>query len=138
MNKRDLGFQKENIIVLNIPYDGVRSKVDMIKQELLSLPEVKNVTASSAVPIRGFTSNGYFPEGFKSPMMINVVDVDEDFFDVWLQFDVALNTFVENLHTHPPTCRWHIDNQVFLSCNLAGKAIPLMYFGAGQVNVIEG
>ena len=83
MNNRDLGFQKENIIVLNMPYDDVRNKTEMIKQKLLSLPEIQYVSASSAVPIRGFTRNGYFPEGFNSPMMIHVVDVDEEFFDVF-------------------------------------------------------
>jgi putative ABC transport system permease protein len=37
------------------------------------------MAASSEVPYNGFTSNGYLPEGYKNPIMIHVVDVDDDF-----------------------------------------------------------
>ncbi len=81
MNNKDLGFQKENIVILPLPYNEVQQKSDLLKQELLSLPEIRNISTSSAVPINGFTSNGYFPEGHQSPLMIHVVDVDENFLD---------------------------------------------------------
>ena len=99
MNNKDLGFQKENIIVLPLPYKEVQQKSDLLKQGLSSLPEARNVSASSAVPISGFARNGYFPEGHQSPMMIHVVDVDENFLEL---FDIQIvngRNFLKELKT---------------------------------------
>jgi putative ABC transport system permease protein len=79
MKQKELGFDKDNIVVLPLVGDEAQSKYQSLKVELSKLPDVLAVTASSDVPYNGFTSNGYFPEGHKNPLMIHVVDVDGDF-----------------------------------------------------------
>ena len=79
MRTKSLGFEKDNIVVLPLETDEVKLKSTLLKNDLSALPDVVSVSASSEVPSNGFTSNGYIPEGYTTAMMINVVDVDEDF-----------------------------------------------------------
>jgi len=83
MKNKDLGFQKENMIVLPLRGGEAGDRANVLKQELAALSDVVDVTASSDVPSAGFTRNGYFPEGHATPMMIHVVDIDEHFFDTY-------------------------------------------------------
>ncbi|MFQ5638927.1 MAG: ABC transporter permease [bacterium] len=84
---KELGFNKEQIVVIPLISDEIKLKSETLKQELSNLPGILNVTASSEVPYAGFTSNGYIPEGFKNPIMIHVVDVDERFLET---FDIDM------------------------------------------------
>ena len=83
MRNMDLGFDKEGVLVL--PFNGktAADRVAVLKQRLQSLAEVSDVSATSAVPGSGFTGNGYLPEGMENPIIIRVVDVDENFLDVY-------------------------------------------------------
>ena len=83
MKNKALGFEKENMVIIPLTSDELRQQSKTIKKEISDLPGVLDVTASSEVPINGFTSNGYFPEGFKTPMMIHVVDIDKDFLNTY-------------------------------------------------------
>ena len=67
MKKKHPGFNKENIIVLPLTTDELQSRSDILKEELSHLPDVIDVARSSQIPYRGFTRNGYFPEGYDSP-----------------------------------------------------------------------
>jgi putative ABC transport system permease protein len=87
IRSKELGFNKDQILVLPLPGEEVQKESLILKEELLRLPGVKYATASSEIPIRNFTSNGYIPEGYETPMMIHVVDVDEDFLNT---FDIHL------------------------------------------------
>lgn len=77
----DLGFDKENIITIAMNNDEARDQWQHLKHEMNQLPEVVSIGASTFVPGRGSTSNGYLPEGFESPMMLNVLDIDEDYLE---------------------------------------------------------
>jgi len=79
LKDQKLGFNKENIVVLPLIGDAAKSKSDLLKEEIVHLSGVLGASASSEVPISGFSSNGYFPEGHNSPMIIHVVDIDDDF-----------------------------------------------------------
>ncbi len=79
ISQKDLGFPKDEIIVLPLVSERVRENYELIKQELLAIPEVISVGASSDYPGRGLTSNGYIPEGRENPVMIHVLDIDFDF-----------------------------------------------------------
>lgn len=79
MKNMDLGFNKENIVVIPLQNNEAKEKVKILQAELSKFPGISGTTASSSVPRHGFTSNGYIPEGFKNSIMINVVDVDPDF-----------------------------------------------------------
>ncbi len=83
MQTKELGFEKDQVIVLPLNGDVAQTNMPKLKQSLLDLAQTKEVTASSEIPGQGFTSNGYIPEGQEQPMMINVVDVDEAFLETY-------------------------------------------------------
>ncbi|MCF8242593.1 MAG: ABC transporter permease [Melioribacteraceae bacterium] len=79
----DLGFNKENVIFIPLQGEGSVENISLLKSKLTELPGVNDVSGSSAIPGLGLTRNGYFPQGHTTPMMINVIDVDENFFNVY-------------------------------------------------------
>ena len=80
---KDLGFNKNNLLVIPLFNNEVRKNVDLLKENLAGLPGVLNTSASSEIPYNGFTSNGYFPEGYKTPLMFHSLDVDQNFMDTY-------------------------------------------------------
>ena len=84
---KDLGFRKENIVVLPLPNQDAKNMMETLKNELSGISSVINISATSEIPGNGFTSNGYFPEGHSEPMMFNVVDIDTKFLET---LDVSL------------------------------------------------
>jgi putative ABC transport system permease protein len=83
LRNMDLGFSKEGVLVL--PFNGKAAvdRAELLKQRLLTFPEVSAVSATTGIPGTGFTANGYRPEGIDNPVIINVVDVDEHFLEVY-------------------------------------------------------
>jgi len=79
INNKDLGFDKDNIVVLPLLNDESKNNIPTLRNSLSSLNGVENVSGSSDIPHNNFTSNGYFPEGFSTPVMIHVLDCDQDF-----------------------------------------------------------
>jgi putative ABC transport system permease protein len=82
VNKKDLGFQKENVIYLTLHDPQAREKLEILKAEFRNIPGVISAGASTGMPGYGITSNGYFPEGYEEPLMIHALDVDHDFLDL--------------------------------------------------------
>ncbi|MGA3245601.1 MAG: ABC transporter permease [Bacteroidota bacterium] len=80
MKNKDLGFNRENILRIPLIGDDAQLTSTLLKQELLRVPGVVSVSASSDVPYNDFTSNGYLPQGEQTVMMIHVVDIDDDYF----------------------------------------------------------
>ncbi len=62
MQNTDLGFQKENIIVIDRVY-VLQNQRDAFRQELLKNPAILQVSGSSAVPGGLIGDNAYLPEG---------------------------------------------------------------------------
>jgi len=87
LKNKDLGFKKENILILPLNGDKATDRANVLKERLLNNSEIMSVTATSQLPGFGFTSNGYKIEGIEHTVMVNVVDVDEDFLNV---FDIKL------------------------------------------------
>ena len=83
MRSRNLGFDKDNMLVVPLVNGNMRARYEAFKTELKNIPGVVNAAASSEVPLNGFTSNGYRPQGYTSPIVINVVDVDDDFMSTY-------------------------------------------------------
>lgn len=79
-NKR-LGFDKEHCVVVPLRSAALREKSEVIKTELLNLPEVKNITQSSVVPGAMMDGNGYYPEGIdeSNPWIINTIHIGFDY-----------------------------------------------------------
>lgn len=79
MGQKNLGFDKENIIVLPLLNDEARENFSRFAGSISTIPGVINVSGSSDIPYNNFTSNGYIPDGFASPVMIHVLDADHNF-----------------------------------------------------------
>lgn len=79
----ELGYDRDNMIVVRLNDQELRSKTEEIRTELLTLHGIIQVTASSDVPHRGFTGNGYVPEGYTKSIMIRALDVDDHFLETF-------------------------------------------------------
>lgn len=81
MYSKRLGYDKENVLVLDLLGNDAKNNYEILKNEIKKLSYVKNASASSQLPVWGLTRNGYVPEGLEEPIMIHVLDVDEDYFE---------------------------------------------------------
>ncbi|MCD6565565.1 MAG: ABC transporter permease [Bacteroidales bacterium] len=88
MEKKDIGYNRENLVVVPLLTDISRKNYSLLKSEFNNIPSVQASGASSAVPVDGLTSNGYFPEGFETPLMFNALDIDEDYIEA-MQIQIA-------------------------------------------------
>ncbi len=79
----ELGYNKENMVILPLADRNLRTKTEEVRNVLLSLPGVIQAAASSEVPNNGFTRNGYIPEGYSHSIMIHALAVDEHFFETY-------------------------------------------------------
>jgi len=83
MVHKDLGFRKENRLLIPLVGDEIKEHYKLLKQEIKSIPGTLSVSASSNYPGHGLTSNGYIPEGVEDPVMIHVLDIDFDFLETY-------------------------------------------------------
>lgn len=79
LNEKDLGFSKEQVLVINRAYD-LGTDYKAFKNELLQNPNIKNVSTSSTVPGRPFDGSTMQLEGAPKedlvPFSIYYVDYD--------------------------------------------------------------
>ncbi len=76
---KETGFEKDEILSIPLISDDARKNYPLLKQKLQSIPEITASSASSSPLGYGLTMNGYVPDGKEKPVMINVVDIDNDF-----------------------------------------------------------
>ncbi|HET6993651.1 MAG TPA: FtsX-like permease family protein, partial [Chitinophagaceae bacterium] len=83
VNNKDLGFDKEQTIVVTNPWWGDREKTMRLQDQLRTYastqPAITNVTGSTFRFGKGFNMNGHFINGEKE--MITEVIVDYDYFE---------------------------------------------------------
>ncbi len=84
MRSKDPGFNKEQVVVVRINNENVRSSVDVLKEKLKSGGYVLNAAAASNIPGGGAQLNRKLPEGYKEDQVQLMQDiiVDEDFLSV--------------------------------------------------------
>lgn len=89
IKKKELGFNKNNLIYIPIYNKAARGKYETIKSEFLMNANVKAVCASSFFPEKNYWYVNYWREGIESGKnpMISCINVDEDFLDT---FDIKL------------------------------------------------
>ena len=75
----DLGFRKDEVLILEFTSDSFKEKFSELKEKLAELPDIISTTVTSEVPGTGFTSNGYRPEEYEHWIQFNAVDVDYDY-----------------------------------------------------------
>jgi putative ABC transport system permease protein len=83
IKKAELGYNKENMVIVPLSERDLRTKTEEMRDALLSQPGVVQAAASSDVPHNGFTSNGYIPEGYSHSIMIHALDADEHFLETY-------------------------------------------------------
>lgn len=99
IRSKDLGFRKDNILILAFTSESFKQQYERLKEALSGIPDVISSSATSEVPGEGFTSNGYRPEGSESVIMFHKVAVDFDYIrTVGLQITSGRN-FSENFST---------------------------------------
>ena len=77
--KQNLGYNPDNKLIVALSSEASQNSYEALKSEFLSIAGIVSVGSSSAVPGRGFTMNGYLPEGLDEPIMIHALDVDYDY-----------------------------------------------------------
>jgi putative ABC transport system permease protein len=83
IKKAELGYNKENMAIIPLADQDLRTKTEEMRGALLSLSGIVQAAASSDVPHNGFTSNGYIPEGYSHSIMIHALDADEHFLETY-------------------------------------------------------
>ncbi|MCP4726591.1 MAG: FtsX-like permease family protein [bacterium] len=86
MKNKDLGFDKEQLFVLNFRPNSNRSTVESLKSEIKSMNGVINASISSSVPGSGpVQMDGFFPEGLSDnqSVIMERIYVDEDYLDTF-------------------------------------------------------
>jgi len=82
IRKKDLGFDRERVVVLPLPPTGKTGDYRSFKAELLRIPDVQGVTAAMDIPGRhpGLGISYARPDAEGNPIPMNFTSVDEDFF----------------------------------------------------------
>lgn len=82
--EKDLGYDREQMLVLDVEGDAVIQKLEAFRNELLANPRILNVSSSSHVPSsESIGDSGYFREGDASgePRIVFNQGVDEHYLD---------------------------------------------------------
>jgi putative ABC transport system permease protein len=82
---KDLGYVKEQVVVVPVKNDGARERHETIKQELLRIPGITGVSFSAALPnkIQRSTTMDLVIEGDRKVFEMTNTTVDEDFLGLY-------------------------------------------------------
>lgn len=86
VKNKDLGFDRQNVMVYQNLTENIKSNFDGIKAELLRIPAVKSVSSSRLVPGRERSSNNMVykdGETADNSMIMNVNSVGYDYFETY-------------------------------------------------------
>jgi putative ABC transport system permease protein len=86
MHNKELGFNKQNLLVVAIQNDEVRIGLESFKQELLNIRGIQSAGLSSMVPGEMYLFNiGTYPEGYARDQMVRMDNflVDYGFLDTF-------------------------------------------------------
>jgi putative ABC transport system permease protein len=81
LRTKDVGFEKDNLVVIDINSRNLRRNFEQVKTEFSSIPEVQAVTASTRVPgeWKSFPIATVKPEGHPLSTEMIFVGIDNDF-----------------------------------------------------------
>jgi len=98
MLNKDVGFNKEQMLVIQRAGD-IGDKVKTFKQEILKIPGISVVSASTAIPGHNNNNNGYRLEGHLDQTYLMQTNwVDYDFFETY-QIKLADGRFFDRAFT---------------------------------------
>ncbi|HDJ32810.1 MAG TPA: FtsX-like permease family protein, partial [Bacteroidetes bacterium] len=79
LQKKDPGYDKENILVIPMINAEMDQKAGLLRDRLSQIPQVRAAGVGSGVPSYGLTMNGYQPEGYEKSMMFQALDIDPSY-----------------------------------------------------------
>ncbi|MBX2912686.1 MAG: ABC transporter permease [Cyclobacteriaceae bacterium] len=80
LQNKDLGFDKEHVVVMNINND-IKSKYKSFKQELLNYPDILNVSVCQSTVGSGTFGTTVIPEGQSQTKSVNIFRTDANFIE---------------------------------------------------------
>ncbi len=85
MKSKDLGYSKEQIVVVPVKNDEMRKRHEAVKNELIQIPDISGVSFSSALPsnIQRSTTLDLEIDGDRKVFEMNFITVDYDFVDLF-------------------------------------------------------
>jgi putative ABC transport system permease protein len=85
MRSKDLGFNLQNLLVIDINSNRLRQNFETVKAEFSSVPEVQSITTSTRVPgeWKNFPISMVKPEGEPSGQEMIYVGIDQDFLSTY-------------------------------------------------------
>jgi putative ABC transport system permease protein len=87
MNNRDLGFDKDNVVLIPVKDDRIRSQIEQIKESLLQYPGVERITAVSNIPGGRINNNPLSHDEQSASVQASEVSVDFDYIET-LRLDI--------------------------------------------------
>jgi len=84
IQKQELGFKKENVIVVRVSDTSFKKKIEVFKEKMLSNPNIYNVSASNSTPGNAGSMDVFLVEG-KDKMdeqLISQIFIDFNFIDL--------------------------------------------------------
>ena len=80
MSEVNLGYNKENIVILKRAGYLKKEQIEVFRRELLQSPYIKSISASNTVPMRDMPNWGCTPENSNNqPITLNSIVCDYDF-----------------------------------------------------------
>ncbi len=103
MKNKELGFNKELVVIIPGMNESLRQSYRSIRSELLDLSGVVDVGASDLVPSRGQLISTFLPEGFTDDqaMSMDYMDVDAQYIPTMDIEIIAGRNFSEDFATDP-------------------------------------
>jgi len=104
MLNKDLGFNKEQLIVINRA-GALGTKMKSFKEVVKNIPGVVNISSSTAIPGRTNNNNGYMMEGRKDETFLMATSwVDYNFLDTYGMTLVSGRSFNESFTSDKDAC----------------------------------
>jgi putative ABC transport system permease protein len=77
----DVGFNKENVVVVQASDDAIRKSLAVIKEKFKKSPNIIRVSASSTIPGGSYPNNMKIPEGREESeaVLMDEINADQDF-----------------------------------------------------------
>ncbi len=90
MKTKELGFDKEAVISVEMRNSELRDNAAILKEEVLKIAGVESASLSSTYPGRGLSGSPFTPEGIdeKDPWLIFSFHADEDFTEKTMRMNV--------------------------------------------------
>lgn len=82
LRNRNLGFNQEQVVVVNMKDDEIRDKFDVIRSTLLTHPDILKVAAASSIPGGQFNQNSIRYEVSDEERNVMETFVTSDYFDL--------------------------------------------------------